>query len=336
MVDVRFAWLGEMPSGQLPVYVGGIYQRLFAEYDGCEARVLACHAVGRTFHLPLLLRDLGGGVKEAYSAYGYGGFIGPGQLSAEEFGALKAFLAGESVLCIFLRHSPFLANQRLLPAGLTELNRHTYAAPLATHADFDACLAGMPQKIRWAANYARRAGLQVKFTSLAEGAGGNVNAFHALYAALMRKKDTSKYYLFSETFFREHARLGAQCELAEIVDSASGRLLAGAFFLLDDSGWVHYHLSAAEPEAMKLQGMELLMASAIFRYGSRGCKALHLGGGHVLDESDGLSRFKSKFGSERYEFHCSRLICDESAYHAERARTSLAHPNFFLIADARG
>jgi hypothetical protein len=336
MAEYGFAWLAEMPGQQLPIYMGGAYQHLFGQYDDCTARVLACRFGERTLHLPLLVRELGGGAKEAFSAYGYGGLLGQGQLGVEEVDALRAFLASESVLCVFLRHSPFLANQLLLPADLVELNRRTYAAALVQHEHFDAYLAGVAQKCRWAVNYARRAGLQVRFTPLSERLGSAVASFYGLYADLMRKKNTSDYYLFSEHFFQEHARLGGQCELAELIDPATGRLLAGAFFMLDDSGWVHYHLSAADPAAMKLQGMELLMASAIFRYGNMGYRALHLGGGHALDESDGLSRFKSKFASERLDFCCSKLVCDEARYLAERARSALAHPNFFLIADARG
>jgi hypothetical protein len=335
MAEQGFSWLEQMPGQQLPIYMDSAYQRLIGQYDGCVARVLACHFGDRTLYLPLLVRDLGGGAKEAYSAYGYGGFYGQGPLSSGEVAKLQAFLASESVLCVFLRHAPFMANQELLPGELVELNRHTYAAALERHVDFDSYLVGIAQKCRWAVNYARRAGLQTRFTPLSEDPASGVAEFYGLYADLMRKKNTGAYYMFSEPFFQEHRHLGGRCELGEVVD-ADGRLLAAAFFMLDDSKWAHYHLSAARPEAMKLQGMELMMASAIFRYGNMDYRALHLGGGHALDETDGLSRFKSKFSSQKLDFYCTKLVCDEPRYHAERARTALAHPNFFLIADARG
>jgi lipid II:glycine glycyltransferase (peptidoglycan interpeptide bridge formation enzyme) len=124
--------------------------------------------------------------------------------------------------------------------------------------------------------------------------------------------------------------------LVEIVDEEHGNLVAGALFLLDETGWVHYHLSAATPSAMKLQGMELLMASALHRYGNSGCVNMHLGGGHALDESDGLSRFKSKFSTERMDFYCTKLVCDAGRYQCERAKLPLNNPEYFLIADARG
>lgn len=335
MAEQGFTWLAEIPGQQHPIYMDGAYQRLFGRYDGCVARVLACHFGERTVFLPLLVRDLGGGAKEAYSAYGYGGFFGQGPLAPAEVTKLQAFLASESVLCVFLRHSPFLENQVLLPGELTELNRHTYAAALGRHGDFDGYLGGIAQKCRWAANFARRAGLHIRFTPLSADAASAVDAFYGLYANLMRQKNTGSYYLFSDTFFQDHKQLGDRCELAEVLD-AEGRLLAGAFFLLDDASGAHYHLSAARPEAMKLQSMELMMASAIFRYGNMGYDALHLGGGHALDETDGLSRFKSKFSSKKLDFYCTKLVCDGPRYQAERARTPLVHPGFFLIADARG
>jgi hypothetical protein len=63
---------------------------------------------------------------------------------------------------------------------------------------------------------------------------------------------------------------------------------------------------------------------------------MHLGGGHALDESDGLSRFKSKYSTERLDFFCTKLICDVGSYQSERAKIPLKKPAYFLISDARG
>ena len=247
------------------------------------------------------------------------------------------FLSGESILAVFIRHSPFLGNQRFWPERLTELNRHTYSVKLKPCETFDDYLKGIPQKLRWSVNFARRSGLNVSFRPLADCADSRIKAFYQLYSELMLQKQTSGYYLFSEQFFLDHAHmLGDQCELAEIVSQDTGHLIAAAFFLLDETGWVHYHLSAARPDAMKLQGMELLMASAIYRYGNSEYSALHLGGGHALDESDGLSRFKAKFSTERLDFFCTKLVCDDVGYQRERKAVPLKNPDFFLVSDARG
>jgi len=209
---------------------------------------------------------------------------------------------------------------------------------LKRHDSFDDFLATLPQKIRWSVNYARRSGMVIEFHPLSNSdENDGVSAFYDLYKRLMVEKQTSGYYLFSDGFFRDHARLlGPYCELVELIDSSSKQLMGGAFFLLDKSGLVHYHLSAASKEAMRLQGVELLMASAKYRYGQLGYQAIHLGGGHSLDEQDGLSRFKSKFADRKLEFHCSTVVCDMDSYARERERLPLANPSYFLIADARG
>lgn len=337
MSETKFAWTLAETQVEKQVYMGRAYQTLLATHDGSEARLLKCTVRGQSAFLPMLVRDLGNDQREAYSAYGYGGLLGELSLSETDIESLRRFLSEESILAFFVRHSPFLANQKQWPDSLVELNRRTYAAELRHGDSFDSYLNGIPQKLRWSVNYARRAGLQATFHPLSECQPQRIQAFYRLYTGLMQQKQTSGYYMFSEEFFLEHARsLGKHCELAEIVDPESGDLLAGAFFLLDDSGWAHYHLSAAMLGAMKLQGMELLMTSALQRYGNMGYRALHLGGGHALDESDGLSRFKAKFADRKLDFSCTKLICNEAGYQAERTRLPLKHPNFFLISDARG
>jgi Acetyltransferase (GNAT) domain len=337
MAAIEFAWITAETEVEKHVYMGHAYQALLGTHDGSEARLLKCMAHGQSTYLPMLVRDLGCGQKEAYSAYGYGGLLGELHLSDTDVEALRCFLSGESILAFFVRHSPFLGNQRQWPDSLVEFNRRTYVAELRRSDHFDAYLKTVPQKLRWSVNYARRAGLQVSFQPLSQCPPERIQSFYWLYVGLMRQKQTSGYYLFSEAFFLEHARwLGEHCELAEIIAPGSGELIAGAFFLLDASGRAHYHLSAATLGAMKLQGMELLMTSALQRYGNMGYRALHLGGGHALDESDGLSRFKAKFADQKLDFSCTKLICDEAGYQAERARLPLKHPNFFLISDARG
>ena len=152
----------------------------------------------------------------------------------------------------------------------------------------------------------------------------------------MREKGAGGYYSFSEDFFFNHLeKLGSNCELATVHDPIRGNIIAAAFFLVDETGWVHYHLSASQRESMKMQPVELLMAEAILRYGQAGYTKLHLGGGHKVDESDGLSRFKKKFSTESKRFHISRWVCDPEAYYAQRDRLPLKNPSCFLINDAR-
>lgn len=323
------------------IYASPAYQELFAAIEGKEL----CYVVGRSpsrgpLVLPIGMTRIGDGVFEASSLYGYGGIMARemdcSPLGDEFCRDLREFLAGCGIASIFLRHAPFLSNSDLLPDDWKEFNRATYVTELRAYPDLDAYCAGVDQKLRWSVRYAIRHELRCSFLPPANWNGPELGAFYAMYRELMLKKETNPFYLFSQAFFERHGeRFGEDCELAFVTGGADDRMLAGAFFLKDRSGYVHYHLSASTEGAMKLQAMELLMASAIVRYGGQGLRAMHLGGGHSIDGSDGLSRFKKKFATEEKTFHISRIVCDPDAYERERARLPLARPSFFNISEAR-
>lgn len=346
-MSTREQWVFELQervdAALLPpsIYASPSYQELFANIEGKELR----HVVGNSpshapIVLPIGLTRIGDGVFEASSVYGYGGImtrdadrtpLGDGFCRG-----LREFLAGCGIASLFLRHAPFLANSELLPDEWKEFNRTTYVAGLRRLPDLDAYCAGVDQKLRWSVRYAIRHGLRCDFLPPVEWKGPELGAFYAMYRDLMLKKETNSFYLFSREFFERHGeRFGDDCELAFVTGGAEGGMLAGAFFLKDPSGYVHYHLSASTEGAMKLQAMELLMASAIVRYGAMGLRAMHLGGGHSIDGGDGLSRFKKKFATEETAFHISRIVCAPDVYERERARLPLARPSFFNISEAR-
>ena len=335
---MNFSWASGFGGVTAPVYFENAYQCMMAKHDGSQVRLLEFRPRDSPpSYLPMLTRNLGSRYAEAYSAYGYGGVLGNLNLQHHDVDGLRRFLAAESIVALFVRHSPFLVNQNVWPSDLIELNRYTYASTLRPENSFETFIQHIPQKLRWSVNYARRAGIQATFYPLSECRLDLISAFYALYSGLMDQKNSPDYYHFSEAFFVEHAHsLRDCCEFAAIYDQENAKLLAGVFFLLDESGWVHYHLSAALQSVMKLQGMELLLLSAMHRYGNAGYRAMHLGGGHNLDESDGLSRFKSKFSQERREFFCTKLVCDTEKYELERTRIPLKNPSYFLISDARG
>lgn len=323
------------------VYASAAYLELFAANEEKDLRYVVGHSPMRgPIVLPIGMTQIGDGVFEACSVYGYGGIMTRDPDHAP-FGdgfcrELRQFLARCGIASIFLRHSPFLANAELLPDDWKELNRKTYVVNLNPHDDLDAFCSKADQKLRWSVRYALRNGLRCGFSSHPGWNGVELSGFYSIYRELMLKKETNPFYLFSREFFKRHGEsFGGDCELAIVVGGPDDEVLAGAFFLKDLSGYVHYHLSASSEGAMKLQAMELLMGSAIVRYGRQGLHTMHLGGGHSVDGSDGLSRFKKKFATTEKEFHISRIVCDKDAYERERARLPLAKPTFFNISEAR-
>lgn len=338
-MNLEIRWNQEtLISDEVPIYFSPSYQSLFA--GSAVPQVLEVTCGDQRWVLPLLRRDLGNDAgAEVYTAYGYGGVWPsipfPELLDPRE---IQTFLRGEGILSAFVRHSPFLANQDLLADHSSEFNRTCYVRNLAADLNLDTFGQVVDQKLRWSINYARRHGLFVEFQSSTHWREQDVRDFYSLYRTLMDAKDTDTSYLFSEAFFLGHASFGSRCELALVRDPVSKELIAGAFFLLDPKlGWVHYHLSASRRESLKSQPMELLLAEAAVRYGNMNYHSLHLGGGHMADANDGLSRFKRKFAHREVPFHISKWICDRERYtEARNASYPLVHPHLFLISDARG
>jgi|TARA_B110000879_G_scaffold169154_1_gene218999 hypothetical protein len=320
-------------------YFNDAYQDLFSRYDGATRGHVRIEKEGKVFFLPFLRSKIGEDAYEIYSAYGYGGFWPKVDLNFDETIELLDALKFNKIICAFLRHSPFLANHSALLPEYIELNRYTYIRDLRADEDLLDFCAEANQKVRWSVKYALRNGLEVRFTPLCECSHAQIENFYNIYSALMLEKGDANYYLFSEEIFLQHSN-GLSGELAELImmdETGNEELYAASFFLTDNlESNVHYHLSASVHAAKKLQGMELLMAEAIVRYGAQGFAKLHLGGGHRLDEEDGLSRFKKKFSSGKIPFYCSKLISDSTRYLEERDRIPVVNKNYFLITDARG
>lgn len=323
-----------MIPGNLPLYFDVRYQTIMATYGNSKLALLTAKVNDEVNLLPMLVKNLGDGICEAYSAYGYGGFIGNIKLSSQQVESLKCYLAETGIVSLFIRHSPFLNNKNLIPAESSELLKYTYTVDLTYHDTFTNYLKTIPRKQRSTARSALKKGINVEFYPLNCCAYKKLQLFYTIYRDLASNKGFSDFHKLSESFFLDHAKvLKSDCEFAEITDS-NGQVIGGALFLIDSTGWIHYHFSAV----MRGQGreiMEYLILRAIYKYGNQGYLAIHLGGGHKLDESDGLSIFKRKFATRTMEFYCSKLICNQATYERERSRLPLKHSSRFLISDAR-
>lgn len=312
------------------------YQLLNAKNEKCRLVYLVCRRGDEYAHLPLLVHSIGENIFEAHSAYGYGGFSGDLVFSDSDIATLKMFLARSRIAALFIRHSPLLRNHRLLPESEIELNRYTYSCCLAPRESFEEYLALSSQKLRWSARHAIRKGYSIQFSALEETDSREISAFNRIYYDLMMSKGAGRHYLFDEAYIKELAcHYRKRCYMASIYDG-SGICSGGSIYLAGADGIVNYHLSAATRRSMADQGMELLIMMSLYTFGNKGYHELFLGGGHSLNEDDGLSRFKKKFCTSKSEYFCSKLICDEKLYRLERQRLDLAYPSLFLVADARG
>ena len=336
---MQFSWVNLDFHSQCPIYFDARYLQLFSSLKQSSVKILRMDSSAGCAFLPLELTALSNGKWEASSSYGYGGIWSehPFPVSLHDWERLMTFLATEQIVCAFIRHAPFIQNHLYWPVEKRRPNRKTYARQLQPGLTIDQFCAQADQKLRSSIHAARRRQLQVEFYPAPEWKQQDVADFHLLYQQLMEHKAANPLYRFSNAFFMAHEQaFGRQCELGLIRDPESNRIIAASLFLLDVTGWAHYHLSASLRTGPASQAVELLLAEAMVRYANLGYHGLHLGGGHALDESDGLSRFKKKFSTTTFDFEISTWICDDAAYQYERNLRPLKNPACFLIHDARG
>ena len=333
------SWGVPPEEDKFSIYQQSSYQQLIAPRHQAELRWLKFSRNDAGIcYLPLQVRSIEFGIYEAFSSYGYGGFCGDLiRLSEADVDQLAGFLAQSGICSLFVRHSPFLANQDQWPSTHLEPNRVTYESSLPNQEEYEAYLRVLPQKLRWSVNHARKAGYIIEAVSKPLSCNA-LEEFYQLYLERMKENKSDPFYIFNLTFFRNHfSLLGGQCRLMLVREPIVGSIVAGAMFLLDPcNGMVHYHLSAASKEGMAAQVMEHLLVTAMFKFSQEGFQRMHLGGGHRLDESDGLSRFKRKFAQKSLEFKITKLICDATLYQALRKELVLTDSSLFLIGDARG
>jgi hypothetical protein len=121
MATMQFSWADKAEIGGNHIYSRRTYQHMLATYDNSQAKILKCSIRNETAYLPLLIKDIGNKKKEAYSAYGYGGLIGDISISEQYVKNLCDFLSTESIVAIFIRHSPFIDNRRSWPQIYTDI-----------------------------------------------------------------------------------------------------------------------------------------------------------------------------------------------------------------------
>tara|TARA_B100000242_G_scaffold236029_1_gene175928 strand:- start:2635 stop:3642 length:1008 start_codon:yes stop_codon:yes gene_type:complete len=331
---MNICWADDFNCEKNYIYFSRSYQELFARIYHSELRYLKINYLEKNYFIPLILRKLKKNNYEAFSSYGYGGFVGEEiNFSELQIKSLIKFLSKEYIHSLFIRHSPFLDNHNFWPKNMIEANRITYITDLFEFEDFILYKENLNQKIRSSVNHAEKNNYSVN--CIDKPLESSLKDFYKLYILRMKELSVSKFYLFDYRLFKDHFdNLSDRCKLITIKNSDS-ELVSGAIFLCDpNSKIVYYHLSASSKEALKHQCNELMISYAKFFFGKNGFKKMFLGGGIKLDESDGLSKFKRKFCNDKKIFYITKLICDLDLYSKTRKSFEINSKEFFLIGDA--
>jgi len=331
LLDISFC--NKIESENIPVYFTSEYQKIFADYDGSYPNILKVSKDSGTLYLPILIHPIAD-FFEAYTAYGYGGFWSESGivLNEEDLEQIKEFLRSQKIIDLFVRNSPFLENQRIIPDNYNSLNRITYIVNLSHEDSFELFKARVNQKIRWAVNYAQRNGLLVEKRTYSEVRQEEIDAFYDIYLQTMKSRNAEDYYYFTKEFFLNHFEtLKDNCDLYLV--KKDDEIIAGSLFL-KDTRFVHYHFSAANIDYYKFQPMDFLLLKAIFDYGNDGKQFLNLGGGLSLDATDGLSKFKRKFADIEKRFYISKILIDGERYRSLRELYGVEQSSLFLMKDS--
>ena len=288
----------------LPEYVD-----LCASQEGGEACALFVEDHGKTLLLPILIRPIPGGGRDAASPYGYPGPLVRGtddpNFLREALLAAVRLLADEGIVSLFVRFHPLL--NPVAPSGIGQLVRGGDTISIDLQLPSAELWRQTRANHRIQINRALRAGR----TAVLDEDWTDFEAFKRLYDATMTRLSATDKYRFGDAYFDGlRSVLGDHLKLWIVeIDGA----LATAGLFVETSGIIQYHLSGANPDYAR-DGLMKLVVHFVRSWGKEhGDSELFLGGG-VASADDSLFHFKAGFSSRRFPFHTLRVVVDEDAY----------------------
>ena len=275
------------------------------------------------WQMPLHLRSVDGGGRDAASPYGYSGVYAHPELTERDvhaaWTATQAALRDLGAISVVLRHSPLVPQAPLLPEHQIVVSGHP--TRLVEIPDEETAWSAMEGRSRTAVRKATKSGLVaiVRRADTTDVLGSG--SFRLLYSDTMRRRGAAPAYHFGDDYYSALLDgLGDNLLTAEV--RGDGGFVLAAALLLQHQDRLHYHLSGSAAGAVRTGCTNLLLWEAI-RFAARvGLHEFHLGGGIARDDS--LYQFKRSFGGREVEYRMSGLVLDERTYHQRvRARAAI-------------
>ncbi|HSD67135.1 MAG TPA: GNAT family N-acetyltransferase [Vicinamibacteria bacterium] len=289
----------------LPAYVAASARR-----EGGEPRAIHVEDGERRLLLPVIVRPVADGLRDATSPYGYSGPVvdgGDDAFTREAFLAAEERLARDRIVTLFVRGHPLVGPSLPPEAGTVVDHGPTVSIDLRRPAEdlWKQTRSTYRHDIARALRAGHRAFLDERFEHL--------STFVSIYRATMERVAAAPYYLFTEPYFAElRQALGERLHLWVV--AIRGEIAAGGLFV-ETCGLVQYHLSGTDARFVR-EGPTKLMLHFVRAWArERGDRYLHLGGG-VGGAEDSLFAFKAGFSPERHRFQTLRVVADEPAYRA--------------------
>lgn len=285
------------------------YAELCARLEAGEPRALHVHDGRKAMLLPLLLRDVPGGGRDATSPYGYPGPLLRGTKDPtflrEALRAGMDTLRAAGIVSLFIRFHPLLNVTPLEGVGVVVQHGVTVSIDLTVSPEvlWRETASGHRNEI----NQALRAGHTATF----DKSWIHYAAFKRLYRQTMERRSAAPQYLFDDAYFDSlRAALGDSLHLC-VVD-IDGTIAAAGLFV-ETCGIVQYHLSGTAEAFARARPTKLMLHTVRGWAMARGDVALHLGGG-VGGAGDSLLAFKAGFSPHRHPFFTLRVVVDDDQY----------------------
>jgi hypothetical protein len=279
----------------------------------CCGEWLLLEAFDGAWQVPLIVRTLADGAKDAISPYGYTGIYAAPALSELQvrraWSATLTCLRELGVMDVLLRHSPLVHQAFDLPGLRPIITGHPTI--VLEPVDIDSAWSAMESRCR---NQTRKA-IKNGYTGDVRPATAQDLAadsdFRRLYEETMRRREAAPQYLFGCDYFGVLLKaLGPNLLIAEVRDTAGTAV--SSTLLMRHGQRLHYHLTGSSVADARMGTNNLMLWTATKYAVEQGLGSFHLGGG--LTARDDLFRFKRKFGGRELEYRVSGLVVDDQAY----------------------
>lgn len=265
------------------------------------------------WQVPLIVRTLVDGTKDAISPYGYSGVYASASLSpAQTQQAWSCTLSGLrelGVISVLLRHSPLVPQAPHPPGRQSIVSGHPTVVLEAIDADsaWNAMEGNCRTKIRKAQKNGYTAEVRnAERRDLARGGD-----FRRLYDTTMQRLDAAPLYFFGDDYYTElFDGLSSNLFLAQVRDQNG--VVVSADLLMRHGERLHGHLSGSNRDDARMGSNNLMIWSATQFAIDQGLRQFHLGGG--VGPGDSLFKFKRSFGGRGLEYAVSGLVIDAEAY----------------------
>jgi serine/alanine adding enzyme len=265
------------------------------------------------WQMPLIVRTLADGAKDAISPYGYSGIYASPSLSSEQiqdaWTATIDSLRHMGIISVLLRHSPLVPQAPEIPELISIVSRHPTI--VLEPVDGDCAWSGLASTCRTRIRKALKNGYTADVRPAASQDLAPFGDFRRLYEGTMTRLNATPPFFFSDQYYKGLLEcLGPDLLIAE-VRNVEGTPVSSAL-LMRHKQLLHYHLSGSNQDDARMGTNNLMLWTATQFAAEQGLRQFHLGGG--LNRRDGLFHFKHTFGGRELGYDVSGLISDHELY----------------------